>query len=177
MTIYNPYDKQAIFNLQRYLRQLSYFDDDISAPPLDGIFDSSTKDSLVSFQLRYGLNANGVADELTWRLLFDEYKKSIEKSSKPLPFSIFPRQPLGFSLTHGDSSVYVVFLQYMLRELSRDLGEAFEIITTGIYDEDTISAVTLFQEQSGLDATGEVDLETWQRITRAYNLRSNEYQQ
>ena len=36
-----PYETQAIFNLQRYLRQLSRFDPDIPSVDEDGIYDSA----------------------------------------------------------------------------------------------------------------------------------------
>ena len=39
--------KDAVNNLQRYLRQLSYTDPDITAPPIDSIFEKATADSVV----------------------------------------------------------------------------------------------------------------------------------
>ena len=38
-----PYEKQAITNLQRYLRQLPYEDAAITRPPVDGIFEKVTR--------------------------------------------------------------------------------------------------------------------------------------
>ena len=54
---------QAIQNLQTYLRQLSYHDQSIKAPPIDGIFDTDTKQSLMDFQASRGLPPTGVADQ------------------------------------------------------------------------------------------------------------------
>ena len=45
-----PYETQAIYNLQRYLRQLSRFDPDIPAVDEDGIFGEETRTSLEAFQ-------------------------------------------------------------------------------------------------------------------------------
>ena len=42
----SPYETQAIFNLQRYLRQLSRFDPDIPTVDEDGIFGEATRRSL-----------------------------------------------------------------------------------------------------------------------------------
>ena len=50
-----PNEREAIFNLQRYLRQLSYHDTAIPSPPLDGVMDTVTTDALKAFQksMRY----------------------------------------------------------------------------------------------------------------------------
>ena len=48
-------EKEAIANLQKYLRQLSYTDNDIIPVPIDAVFGSVTSDSVKSFQRKYGL--------------------------------------------------------------------------------------------------------------------------
>ena len=40
--------QDAIFNLQKYLRAISYADPRITRPPLDGIFDSATEESVLA---------------------------------------------------------------------------------------------------------------------------------
>ena len=66
--------QDAIFNLQKYLRAISFADKRVSRPPLDGIFDSATEDAVRSFQASRGLNANGIVDRMTWDAIYDEYK-------------------------------------------------------------------------------------------------------
>ena len=70
--------KQAITNLQRYLRRLSY--EYLSTPrvPIDGIFGESTKNALSEFQRENGLDVTGVADKRTWDSLFSEYQRVTE---------------------------------------------------------------------------------------------------
>ena len=68
---------QAILNLQRYLRQLSYFDESIPPPPLSGTWDARTEEALAAFQKNNRLPETGRADEVTWNLLNDEYKRSM----------------------------------------------------------------------------------------------------
>ena len=46
-------EKDAVRNLQIFLRQLSYTDPDIIPPPIDAVFDTVTRDSLKSFQRKY----------------------------------------------------------------------------------------------------------------------------
>ena len=66
--------QDAIFNLQKYLRAISFADTRVSRPPLDGIFDTATEDAVRSFQSSRGMNANGLVDRATWDAIYEEYK-------------------------------------------------------------------------------------------------------
>ena len=72
----------ATRNIQRYLRQLSYTDKDITAPPIDAIFDSVTADSVRSFQRKYGLEESGTVDNTTFEALYEAYLLSDRKSTR-----------------------------------------------------------------------------------------------
>ena len=63
-------ERVAIANLQRYLRQLAYFDETLGEVPIDGIFDSATEEALRAFQEGAGLPPTGRADFVTWETLF-----------------------------------------------------------------------------------------------------------
>ena len=89
----SPYETQAIFNLQRYLRQLSRFDPAIPTVDEDGIFGEETRRSLSAFQQKYGLPVTGTADPETWARLFSEYLASVEERTRPDPVYIFPATP------------------------------------------------------------------------------------
>lgn len=168
---------QATLKLQRYLRQLSYEDERLTPPPLDGIFDTVTRQSLSEFQAAAGLPVTGAADRETWDRLFELYEASVAENSAPLPIAIFPRRPRGFELRQGDISFYVTALQFMLRELSRDYGEALNVAPDGSFGEATAEAVRHFQRVNSLPVTGAAGLLTWNSIAAAYNLRADEYLQ
>ena len=172
-----PYEKQAITNLQRYLRQLSYEDAAITRPPVDGIFEKVTEQSLVDFQNKYGFEPSGIADRTTWDALFNAYLNSINFHSPSTPVFIFSRNPDGFALRPGDSSIYVMILQYMLRELSVDYGDVLNVEQTNEYDEMTSQAIKIFQRINSIAENGITDILTWNRVTQAYNRRANEYVQ
>ena len=93
---------QAILNLQRYLRQLSYFDEALPPPPLSGTWDARTEESLVAFQKKYRLPQTGRADDVTWNLLYDEYKRSMEKAALPRSLPLFPLVPDGYEIGIGE---------------------------------------------------------------------------
>lgn len=55
-------------------------------------------------------------------------------------------------------------LQTMLRTISEYNGSIPTVVPDGIYGKETRNAVTTFQRNSGLPATGIADQQTWERI-------------
>lgn len=173
--MYNQFEKQAVANLQKYLRQLAYEDPTLTQPPIDGIFDTVTRKSLIEFQTKNSLSPTGIADKNTWELLFSLYLKSISNNSLARTPYVLPRNQGKKGLVPGDTSFYVTALQFMLRELSKDYGDILNIKITGQYDNNTSSAVSQFQSINSLPVTSAVDKATWDRIVNAYNRRADEY--
>ena len=63
-------EKEAITNLQTYLRAQTVLYPDSPQVPIDGIFDNATRIALIDFQLRNALAPTGIADRTTWELLY-----------------------------------------------------------------------------------------------------------
>lgn len=164
MARYYPNEEQAIRNLQRYLRQLSYFNEDIDPIAINGVWNDETQDTLISFQRINGLSPTGVADEQTWNLLFAQYKNSLEENSPPSRVPFFPREPRGQSLGLGDESFVVAVIQYMLNELSVLYDNLENVEINGTYDENTQAAVSEFQKRNLFPQNGRVDKQTWDRL-------------
>ena len=159
--------QDAIFNLQKYLRAISFADTRVSRPPLDGIFDSATEDSVRSFQASRGLNANGLVDRATWDAIYEEYKALA--LAEELPF--FPTTPTNYAARLGEESSFISIIQILLQELS-SIYDAFESVQiTGVFDKATESAIKELQLASGLPATGELDRNTYRRLL--YDLSSH----
>ncbi len=171
-----PYETQAIFNLQRYLRQLSRFDPDIPSVDEDGIFGEETQRALTAFQRKYGLPVTGSADSETWARLFNEYLASVEARTRPDPVFIFPRFPPDFSVGRGDNNIYVAVIQLLLRDIIILYGLDAELLPIdGVFGELTERAVRDFQRIQRLPEDGRVDRVTWNRLARAQAPRTNEY--
>ena len=168
-------ESSAIRNLQRYLRQLSYEEKSIIAPPVDGIFESDTREALLAFQALKGLPTTGTADQETWELLYAAYRASLSQSVPPRTVAIFPRVPKGLTLTLGSSGFPIMAIQYMLTELTSSYGDLGEFEINGIYDEPTKNAVTVFQSHNVLPKTGNVDFDTWNQIADQYNVLFTKY--
>lgn len=162
-------EKQAIMNLQRYLRQLAYFDTAIPQVPVDGIYGSETKEAIEIFQKDHGYEITGEADRNTWDELFSEYQASVYAHSKPLPIDLFYREPIPAIIRLNDIGFAVMAIQYMLNETFRFYNSENEIITDGTYNEQTAEAVRSFQGIASLPITGEVDLKTWNSLALFHN--------
>lgn len=160
--------QDAIFNLQKYLRAISFVDERISRPPLDGIFDSATEESVRSFQNAYGVGSNGLVDKTTWDAIYNEYRAL--DTLIELPF--FPSTPKNYAARPGEESAFVGIIQVILRELSSvyDLFAAVEV--NGIYNEATENAIRELQRASGLKITGELDKPTYKRLLNDFYAHS-----
>lgn len=164
----SPYETQAIFNLQRYLRQLSRFDSAIPPVDEDGIFGEETRASLEAFQRKYGLPVSGTADAETWFRLFEAYLASVEERTRPDAVYIFPRFPADYSVGRGDESVYAAVIQLLLREVLILYGfDTGELPLDGVFGAVTEEAVRAFQRVQRLPADGRVDRITWNRLAQA----------
>ena len=161
--------KQAIINLQQYLRQLSYFNAAIPQVPVDGIYGSETKEAIEIFQKNRGYEVTGEADRETWDALFQEYQASVDAYSKPIPIDLFYREPIPAIIRVDDEGFAVMAIQYMLNEAFLFYQDSDEISTDGKYNEQTAKAVRAFQGFSALPETGEVDLQTWNALTLFHN--------
>ena len=168
MPIYEN-EAQATAYLQRYLRQLSYHHPEITPPPIDGIFERDTEESLKNFQAMVGLPITGRADRRTWDALYAMYRASIAENEPPRTVAILPFVAGEILLQKGDEGFTINVLQYMLRELGESLAELEKIEVSGIFDENTARAVRLFRVQNGLPEGETVDLVTWNTLVDRFN--------
>ena len=170
----NDFERDAILNTQTYLRHLTFHDERLGEQgsiPLDGIWDSATRDALIKFQETRGLPVTGTVDRATWELLKAEYDKSIAENSPPAMLSLFPRYPSGFVIKQGDRGYLAATVNFLLNQLERlyffpNLPTEF----SDIYGDDTAAAVQEFQKRNGIPITGNVDRETWDAMAVQHNL-------
>ena len=169
-------EREAILNIQRYLRQLSYQNDTIPSPALDGIWGAETKRAVRAFQIQAGLAPNGIVGQATFEALYRAYLDSLKANSAPVPLAQFPRISAGYALREGDESFLVRLVQYALGELDTIYEGVGEVKETGVYDAATKQAVATLQERYGLPQTGEVDRATWDALATVYNREFGGYQ-
>ena len=125
--------------MQLRLKELGYF----SGNPGDS-FDDATRQAVEGFQMVNGLPVTGAADGATlMRLMADS----------PITWTAFLAE---MSAGEGDSGLNVYALQKRLAQLGY-----FDGSCTASYGELTQNAVTRFQEDAGIEPTGQADAATW----------------
>ncbi len=170
----HPTNRDAVRNLQRYLRRLSYENEDILPIPIDGIFETRTRDALAAFQRSRGLPATGRADKLSWDLLFAEYERVRREEDRRVYADFFPRTPVDYETTPGETGSFISLLQFMLDELRVIYDSLPPFAQSGIFDTETSAAVREFQRIGGLTQTGRVNRALWNRLSEEYNAYATE---
>ena len=155
--------------LQFLLEYIAYFYDEVQAPDgIDGVFGSSTKASLESFQREFGLPVTGTADEDTWDALTATFLSLAAAGSEQIAKAAGPEYP-GYVMQLGSAGDAVMQLQILMNEVAMLYCTAEFVPVDGVFGESTEQAVRLFQEGLGLPVSGVVDRETWQRIYELLN--------
>lgn len=159
----------AVRNLQRYLRRISMEDNNVLPVPVDGIFASRTTEALAEFQRMSDLPVTGRADKRTWDTLFREYvrlTRALDQRDAP---EFFPTSPFRYQTTSGERSSFIKLLQWILTELSVAYDTLSPPDISGIMDEETSRSVSEFQRIQGLPQSGQVDRNTWNRLSTEFN--------
>jgi peptidoglycan hydrolase-like protein with peptidoglycan-binding domain len=160
--------EEAITNLQTYLRAISFFDERITRVPIDGIYDSETQKAVADFQRTRGLPESSVVNKNTWDAIYSEYLQIKRSTERPPSPSFFPSEPEGYISKIGEKSSFVAIVQLMLRELSVIFDTIPELVIDGVFGPQTELAIKEFQKASMLEVTGEIDLQTYNRLNNAF---------
>ena len=150
---YSPleeYDAGAsVTDLQYALYELGYYDGKIN-----GIYGSTTKDAVRAFQINNNLKVDGIAGTDTLKKLYSGSAVSANAANTEYK-----------TLRYGDKGDEVVQLQDALSTLGYMVTGA-----TGVYDDQTVSAVSVFQSRHGLNVDGVAGADT-QRILYSDNAK------
>lgn len=145
--------------LQQALNILGYTDARGHTLEVDGHYGKHTREAVASFQRHQGLIADGIAGPNTWAALQEATRvASIAPTMAPAttvepPVVTFPQMAPPSDL---DASAIRTLQQHLnTLHLADHRNQAVSI--TGIYDEDTRTAVAEFQQTQGLPGTGLAD--------------------
>lgn len=179
-----PFEKTqvatTILQLQQQLSRLSDAYPSIPAPSMSGRLDPQTTRSIAAWQTLDGLTPTGRPDAVTLSsianaagdLSFAESTRAFQFPGRDLSFG--QQDPELDRAQRVHPRIFYVgmpirTLQTMLRAIARLNTNIPLVIPDGIYGSDTVNAVTAFQQQFGLPATGVVNLGTWNEIVRIYD--------
>lgn len=159
-------DKEYIKQLQTYLYFLSLNDPYFPKIAADGIYGAETGSAVSAYQRKNGLPVTGCTDMVTWERIRNDYISMMANCRPPLPLAVLP--DCDVSIGPGEKSDTVSIIQAVLRCLDAEYGFGDEIKINGCYGTEDARAVKKLQIIHGLDATGVIDVMTWNCICRDY---------
>ncbi len=157
-----------VTTIQYYLNVIAYFNPNLNIIPLTSVFDAATENAVSLFQTEYGLSPTGIVDRETWNKFTSVYSEIVRSQPEGYQGASAKLYP-GYFLTPGAIGENVTDLQSYLSVISESLGTIPNVTVNGIYDQQTIDAVSAFQSLYGLIPTGAVGPITWLRIAQAYD--------
>ena len=92
----------------------------------------------------------------------------MEEIIRPTGIIPFPYKA-GYEMAPGDRCDLVSMLQMMLCELKIYYDVFGDVVSSGVYDVATESAISAYQSACGMETTGRVDVVTWNRLAEEYN--------
>ncbi|MBO5126602.1 MAG: peptidoglycan-binding protein, partial [Clostridia bacterium] len=156
---------QFVRQMQYLLAVVAYFNDQIPIPPVDGVFDTRTRDSVTAFQRQNGLTADGVFGPATAPRLLETYRATIAN----IPPNILPDSSFvypGRFLFRGVRGDDVTDLQNLLNRAAETHSFIPRVTVDGVFGPGTEAAVRAVQQNQGLENNGIVGPVVWDRIVK-----------
>ena len=148
---------------QLILAVIAFFDNQIPAPPVNGVFDEQTRESLMAFQRRYGLTPDGILGPLTKNQLVEVYRDTVANvppDAVPDSSFLYP----GRYVLQGMRGDDVRDLQNLINMAAETNDYIPTLHVDGIFGSNTETAVRAIQQHEGLEVNGIVGPITWNRI-------------
>ena len=162
----------GVRTVQYYLNVLSYFNSNLVAPPIDGVYGTTTTNAVKVFQQYYGLPVTGVMNTQTWNVLNRIYSETVEFLPEGYSGNMAKLYP-GYVLSEGMSGANVRDLQTYLSKIGENYAAIPVIPVTGYFGEQTREAVIAFQNAFGINPNGVVGAFTWNTIAKQYDFLNN----
>lgn len=159
-----------VVTLQYFINLLSPFVDYLKPVAPDGVFGSSTRNAVLSFQRSKGLPQTGEVDEKTWNSLYNAYKGAVDYLAEENILEEVGTEPYpGTVLKMGDNGQSVRVLKTYLNYISRFFYEIPPLAESTLFDRRTQTAVSEFQRIFALPQNGQVNEKTWNSIAEVYS--------
>lgn len=136
----------------------------------DGFFGVNTENAVKAFQRIFNLTEDGIAGKATWykvQYIFVAVTRLAELNSEGLSLQDIPKQ-LNSLNKEGDSGGLVRSLQYYLSTVAYYNNAVPPLTIDGYFGTATTAAVKAFQSEYGIDVTGVVNLQTWEKLVDVY---------
>ncbi len=161
--------------VQYYLNVISYYNPNLNALPIDGVFGDETLNAVESFQQEYGLPITGVVDRATWNKMVSIYDNILENLPGGYQNEFGKLYP-GKVIAYGARGEDVRDVQTFLNTISKSIPAVPSVTVDGVFGEKTRAAVESFQRLYGLPVNGYVGVVTWYNLVLQYEQLINEGQ-
>lgn len=161
--------EETVLAFQRMLRLISEAEGKLPLIALDGVYGDGMEEAVRQYQGLRSLPATGQVDPITWRHVAADYEALLNRTSAPGMINPFPNL-LEYAVPKGERSDLVLIIQIMLSALSAVYDDFGTIPLSGLYDTKTANAVRSFQEKNLIPQHDYIDLDTWNRLARQYNV-------
>ncbi len=159
----------AVRELQYLLLFISAFNNQIPPVIVNGVFDSKTKEAVISFQRFYGLEQTGRVDFETWQQIYDSYVGILETLPEGY-FSPVTEAYGGIPLRLGSEGEEVARIQDYLNFIANTYTEIPKVTVDGIFGPATQASVLAYQSLFGLEPTSIVAASTYNSIADTYRV-------
>ncbi len=156
---------QPVRSLQYMLRRLSRVYPFLPEIVADGIFGERTLEAVMLFQRELYPPVTGVVDSGTWNAIRARWEQAEKQLAEPRAVRAFPGEPGKAGAARGNGAMS----RTMFRELSRYLDG---IVPDDGSGPDAEENIRWLQRSAGLEETGELDVQTWNALTRLYEVFS-----
>ncbi len=139
-------------------------------PQTDGVFGMNTENAVREFQRIFNLNVDGIIGKATWykiKYIFVAVTNLAELNSEGIRLEDIPKQFVS-DIRLGDVGNPVRVLQYYLSFIAAYNSAVSAPAIDGTFGQATLASVKEFQGAYGLDQSGIVDEQTWNKLNEVY---------
>ena len=154
--------------LQYYLSVIAYFNPNLNFALINAYYGEQTERAVREFQQYYGLPVTGEVDVFTWDTITRIYLQilsSLEMGYSGNKAKLYP----GYFLSYGAKGDDIRDLQTYLSVIRRNIPQIGNVEVTGVYDDQTKTAILNFQRLFGIPTTGAVGPVTWNAVAKEYD--------
>lgn len=155
-------------SLQYMLRRLSSKYPFLPQLAVDGVFGERTLEAVMLFQRAFSPPVTGVVDQRTWNAIRDAWINLERESAPPRTLRIFPGE--GYQVQPGMSGSSMILPQTMFQLLRRRLEGIAEGTADGLHGDASVQNTLWLQNLAQLEQTGIMDRQTWDMLSRLYEL-------
>lgn len=159
-------ENRPIRSLQTFLREIARANANITSVIPDGLYGNQTEQAVRDFQKEYGLPETGETDLYTWEKVIAVYEELECVRDQSRSIEMIPSCRGGCH--SGESGYHIFGIQGMLIALGHRFDNIDIIEMSGNMDQATTDVIKMLQKLSLLDATGDLDISTWNAIARLY---------